>query len=58
MHDNIRTTNKVDPLYVEILEKVQEDQQKEYKVDDSRLLWFKDRLYVPDGGDIWHNILI
>jgi len=32
-------------------------QQKEYKVDDSKLLWSKDRLYVPDGGDIRSNIL-
>ena len=32
-------------------------QQKEYKVDDSGLLWSKDRLYVLDGGDIWSNIL-
>jgi len=26
-------------------------------VDDSELLWSKDRLYVPDGGDIWSSIL-
>ena len=36
LHDRIRTTNQVDPFYVEILKKVQEDrlfqQQKEYKV--------------------------
>ena len=46
---------------MEILKKVQEDwlfqQQKEYKVDDSRLLWSKDRLYVSDGGDIQSIIL-
>ena len=61
LHEKIRTANKVDPFYVEILKKVQEDrlfqQQKEYKVDDSRLLWSKDRLYVPDGGDIRSSIL-
>ena len=38
LHENIRTANKVDPFYVEILKKVQEDQlfqqQKEYKVDE------------------------
>ena len=55
-HENIRIANKVDSFYVEILKKFQEDplfqQQKEYKVDDSGLLWSKDRLYVPDGGDI------
>ena len=42
LHKSIRTTNKVDPFYVEILKKVQEDrlfqQQKEYKVDESGLL--------------------
>ena len=61
LHENIRRANKVDPFYVEILKKVQEDwlfqQQKEYKVDDSGLLWSKDRLYVPDGGEIWSSIL-
>ena len=35
-HERIRTTNKVDPFYVEILKKVQEDrlfqQHKYYKV--------------------------
>ena len=60
-HEKIRTENKVDPFYVEIFKKVQEDrlfqQQKEYKVDDSGLLWSKDRLYVPYGGDIRSNIL-
>ena len=62
LHEKIRISNKVDPFYVEILKKVQEDrlfeQQKEYKVDDSKLLWSKDRLYVLDGGDIRSNILI
>ena len=62
LHEKIRTANKVDPFYVEILKKVQKDrlfqQQKEYKVDDSGLLWSKDRLYVPYGGDIRSNILI
>ena len=61
MHERIRATNEVDPFYVDILKKVQEDrlfqQQKEYKVDESRLLWSKDHLYVPDGGDIRSNIL-
>ena len=61
LHEKIRTTNKVDLFYVEILKKVQEDQlfqqQKEYKVDDSRLLWSKDRLYISYGGDIQSNIL-
>ena len=37
LHKRIRMTNIVDPFYVEILKKVQEDklfqQQKEYKVD-------------------------
>ena len=62
LHEKIRMDNKVDPFYVEILKKVQEDrlfqQQKEYKVDESRLLWSKDRLYVPSGGDIQSNIPI
>ena len=62
LHENIRTANKVDLFYVEILKKVQKDQlfqqQKEYKVDDSGLQWSKDRLYVLDGGDIRSNILI
>ena len=62
LHENIRTANKVDMFYVEILKMVQEDQlfqqQKEYKVDDFRLLWSKDKLYVPSGGDIWSSILI
>ena len=61
LHENITMANKVDPFYVEILKKVQEDelfqQQKEYKVDDFGLLWSKDRLYVPSGGDIWSSIL-
>ena len=37
LHERIRMTNIVDPFYVEILKKVQEDmlfqQQKDYKVD-------------------------
>ena len=61
LHENIRTTNKVDPFYVEILKKVHEDrlfqQQKEFNVDDSGVLWSKDRLYVPYRGDIWSSIL-
>ena len=51
LHERIRAANGVDPFYVEILKKVQEDRlfqkQKEYKVDESRLLWSKDRLYIP-----------
>ena len=50
-HDRIRVANRVDPFYVKILKKFSEDklfqQQKEYKVDESRLLWYKDHLYVP-----------
>ena len=61
LHEKIRTANKVDQFYVEILKKVQEErlfqQQKEYRVDDSRLLWSKDILYVPYGGGIWSSIL-
>ena len=48
--------NGFDPFYVEILKKFQEDslfqQQKEYKVDEMGLLWSKERLYLPKGGDI------
>ena len=48
LHERIKTTNIVDPFYVEILKKVQEDrlfqQQKEYKVDETGLLWYKERL--------------
>ena len=37
LHERIRTSNTVDPFYVEILKKVRDDkmfqQQKEYKVD-------------------------
>ena len=61
-HERIRTTNRVDPFYVEILKKVQEDrlfqQKKEYKVDVTGLLWSKDRLYVSEGGDIRSKILM
>ena len=39
LHERIRMANRVDPFYVEILKKVQEDrlfqQEKEYKVDES-----------------------
>ena len=28
-----------------------------YKVDETRLLWSKERLYFPEGGDIKSNIL-
>ena len=62
LHENIRTTNKVDLFYVEILKKVQEDrlfqQQKEYKVDDFGILWSKDRLYGPDGGPTYSQNFI
>ena len=51
LHERIRAANRVDPFYVEILRKFQEDRlfqkQKEYKVDESWLLWSKDRLYFP-----------
>ena len=51
LHNRIRTANRVDPFYVEILKKVQEDrlfqQQKVYKVEKMRLLWSKERLYTP-----------
>ena len=61
LHERIRTSNIVDPFYLEILKKVQEDrlfqQQKEYKVDKSGLLWSKERLYILEGGDIWSSIL-
>ena len=61
LHERIRTTNKVDPFYVEILKKVQEgrlfQQQKEYKVDETELLRSKERLYVSEGGDIRSDIL-
>ena len=62
LHEKIWTANKVNSFYVEILKKVQEDQlfqqQNEYKVDDFRLLWSNDRLYVLDGGDFRSSILI
>ena len=42
LHERIRTTNRADAFYVEILKKVLEDrlfqQQKEYKVDEMGLL--------------------
>ena len=61
LHERFRAANGVDPFYVEILKKVQEDrlfqQQKEYKLDESGLLWSKDRLYVPEGGDLRSSIL-
>ena len=62
LHERIRAANGVDPCYVEILKKVQEDrlfqQQKEYKVDESGLLWSKDRLYVSEGGDIRSRVIM
>ena len=51
LHERTRTANIVDPFYVEILKKVQEDklfqQQKEYEVDETSLLWSKEGLYTP-----------
>ena len=48
LHERIRTANGVDPFYVEILKKFQEDrlfqQQIEYKVDEIGLMWSKERL--------------
>ena len=62
LNERIRTANGVDHFYVEILKKVQGDrlfqQQKEYKVDETGLLWSKEILYVPKGGDIRSSILI
>ena len=62
LHERITVANGVDPFYVEILKKFQEDrlfqQQKEYKVDESRLLWSEDNLYVPKGGDLQSVILM
>ena len=61
LHKRIRMTNRFYPFYLEILKKVQEDtffqKQKEYKVDESGMLWSKDRMYIPEGGDTWSNIL-
>ena len=60
-HERIRVANRVDPFYVEILKKVHEDrlfqQQKDYKVGESGLLWSKERLYVLEGGDLRSKIL-
>ena len=62
LYQRIRATNRVDPFYVEILNKFQEDkliqQQKEYKVDESGLLWSKERLYILEGGDLRPSILM
>ena len=61
LHKRIRMTSRVDPFFVEILKKVQQDklfqQQKEYKLDESGLLWSKERFYVLEGGDIRSSIL-
>ena len=47
LQERIRMANRVDPFYVEILKKVQEDmlfqQQKEYKVEETCLIWSKER---------------
>ena len=61
LNERIRTANGVDPFYVEILKKFQEDrlfqQQKEYKVDETGLLVSKERLYIPYRGEIRSSIL-
>ena len=60
-HEKIRVAKRVNPFYVEIFKKFQEDrlfqQQKEDKVDEYRLLWSKDRLYVPEGVELSSSIL-
>ena len=62
LHENIRAANRVNPFYVEILKKFHEDrlfqQQKEYKVNESGLLWYKYRFYVPEVGDLRSSILM
>ena len=62
LHKKFGTTNRVDPFYVAILKKFEEDklfqQQKEYKVDEIGLLWSKERLYILEGGDIQSNIFM
>ena len=61
LHERIRAANRVDRFYVESFMKVEEDrlfqQQKVHKVEETRLLWSKERLYVPNGGDIRSSIL-
>ena len=56
LHERIRKSNKVDPFYVEIFKKVQEERlfqySKGYKADETRLLWSTKILYVSKGGDI------
>ena len=62
LHDRIRMKNGVDHFYVEILKNIQEDKlfhrQKEYKVDETALVWSKEILYVLEGGDILFGILM
>ena len=62
LHKRIKMTNGVDHFYVEILNKVQEyrlfQQQNEYKADETRMFWSKERLYVLDGGDMRSCILM
>ena len=62
LHERIREVNRLDPFYVEIVKKVEEgklfQQQKEYKVDESGLLWSKNRLYVVEGGELRSSILM
>ena len=59
LNKRIRKANRVDPFYVEILKKVQEDrlfqQQKEYKVDETRLLWSKEKIVC--SGRRGHQVL-
>ena len=54
LHERIRTANRIDPFYVEILKKIQEDgsfqQQKEYKVNETGLLWYKERCVFQKDG--------
>ena len=61
LHKRIRAANRFDPFYVEILKKFHEDrlfqQQNEYKVDETGLIWSKERLHVLEGGDIWSSFL-
>ena len=61
LHESVRTANNVDPFYVEILKKIQEEnlfqQQKAYKVDEIGVLLSKERLYIPKGGDVRSIIL-
>ena len=54
-------TSRVDRFYVDVHKNIQEDRllqkQKESKVDETGLLWSKERLYVLEEGDIRSSIL-